>query len=222
MIDRLIDGGPYYAETLMGRFPVEPWNASSNLIFLFLVILFAFKTKLNFKEHPFTVCALPVLFVGFIGGTMYHATRSHRVWLLLDFLPIAILTLSSSVYFWKNITGKLLSGILLGIAPVAIVRGVMSATTLPILIKISFGYTMLAVSVILPALLVCRKFGWKNFKLLILAISSFVIGIFFRYADTGFGEPLLPFGTHFIWHLAGGAATWALMEFVVRFEKERR
>ena len=42
------DNGPIYVETLMGRFPVEPWNTYSNLLFLALIV-FWFLQKLQIK-----------------------------------------------------------------------------------------------------------------------------------------------------------------------------
>ena len=87
------DFGPIYAETDLTRFPVEPWNVASNLIFLIIIFLFARRTRLNYRRYPLVVLALPILAVGFTGGTIFHATRSNRLWLMMDYLPIMILCL---------------------------------------------------------------------------------------------------------------------------------
>ena len=39
------DFGPFYAETHMGRLPVEPWNTFSNLAFLAIAVYWAFKIR---------------------------------------------------------------------------------------------------------------------------------------------------------------------------------
>ena len=39
------DRGPIYLETLMGRFPVEPWNTFSNLLFLALIVFWFLRVR---------------------------------------------------------------------------------------------------------------------------------------------------------------------------------
>ena len=82
------DSGPVYRETIEGRLPVEPFNTASNFLFLAIIIYFVWKIRRNHRQHLFLAFILPVLFIGFIGGTLYHATRSHEIWLLLDWVPI--------------------------------------------------------------------------------------------------------------------------------------
>jgi len=54
------DVGPIYAETDMAHFPVEPLNTISNLIFLVLVIYWAYKTRMSVVRYPLIVIALPL------------------------------------------------------------------------------------------------------------------------------------------------------------------
>ena len=96
------DHGPIYLETLMGRFPVEPWNTISNLLFLALIIYWFARVRGDVAVHRFIAYSLPVLLIGWAGGTVYHATRSHDVWLFLDFGPIALLVLAVAVFFWRR------------------------------------------------------------------------------------------------------------------------
>ena len=96
------DTGPIYMETLMGRFPVEPWNTYSNLLFLALIVFWFFRVRRNVRDHRFIAYSLPVFLLGWVGGTVYHATRSHEVWLFLDWAPIALLALAVAIFFWHR------------------------------------------------------------------------------------------------------------------------
>lgn len=103
------DFGPIYAETLPGRFPVEPWNTFSNLIFLFVFLNFLRRIRHNPRRYPITLTSLIILIIGLTGGTIYHATRSHNIWLILDFVPIGILVIIGTIFFWYRLTGSFFS-----------------------------------------------------------------------------------------------------------------
>jgi hemolysin III len=107
------DFGPIYAETNLSRFPAEPWNTCSNVAFLTLLIYWAWRTRLALRQYPLIVGSLPVLLVGFIGGSLYNATRASSLWLILDFVPIFILTLSAAIWFWYKLIGNRLLAVLL-------------------------------------------------------------------------------------------------------------
>ena len=117
------DSGPIYQETVEGRLPVEPFNTFSNLIFILILIYFGIKIYKNPRQHPFFLFAIPVIFISWIGGTMFHGTRSHEFWLVLDWLPIMIVCLGGVVYFITKIERKLWKRMLLffGILALSIV-----------------------------------------------------------------------------------------------------
>ena len=98
--ENIQDFGPIYAETGKEGFLIEPFNTASNLIFLFLIIYWFLQVKDKWKEHPLIIVSLPILTIGFLGGSIYHATRSHNIWLFLDFMPIMILCLLAMLRFW--------------------------------------------------------------------------------------------------------------------------
>ncbi len=107
------DAGPIYQETIEGRIPVEPFNTFSNLIFIIIIIYFLIKIKNNTKKHPFFLFVLPIIFISWIGGTMFHGTRIHNFWLFLDWLPIMFLCFSVIVYLifkfkkiWWTVIGR--------------------------------------------------------------------------------------------------------------------
>lgn len=216
------DFGPIYAETVIGRLPVEPFNTVSNLIFLMLVVLFARRTRLDAKRFPVTVLTLPILLVGFVGGTLYHATRAHNIWLILDFVPIAVLVMLACLYFWERILGYLWLAALVTPFPGIMLRWLVSLLGLPRTLMISASYVALAVSILMPAFILCARTEWRHVSLLISAVLSFAIAVFFRIADSyPAAVSLFPMGTHFLWHLFGGVSTWLLLEFVFHDEQSR-
>ena len=100
---RLADQGPVYAETDLSAFPVECYATWSNLIFPILIGYWLWRLHGHYAHHRMLTIALPILAVGWIGGTIYHATRSHVVWLVMDWLPIAILVLIAAGWLWRRI-----------------------------------------------------------------------------------------------------------------------
>src|SRR5262245_15072525 len=100
---QLLDRGPRYTET-----PPDPYAAGAPLIAepftaataaLFVVIAAAWLVRLRgrYGRYPFLMCCLPILLVGGVGGTLYHGLRTHRLFFLLDVIPIQVLALAGSV-----------------------------------------------------------------------------------------------------------------------------
>ncbi|MCO6431118.1 MAG: hypothetical protein J5J00_09680 [Deltaproteobacteria bacterium] len=212
------DFGPIYTETLLGRFPVEPWNTVSNLIFFFVVVYFSRRVYRERLASPIFLLGLPILFVGFIGGSLFHATRSDRIWLYLDFVPILLLTLLASLYFWHQVTGRLCLAAFAVIGPFVAFRLLRAALPMTIGLRISLGYSFLAITVLLPAILFCWKHLPSKAPLLAYSAASFLIAITFRMSD---GSGLLPMGTHFLWHIFGGLSSFFLMSFLLSAELHR-
>lgn len=204
------DFGPIYTETDLSRFPVEPFNTYSNLVFLAVFLIFARRTGLNVKRHPLLVLGLPVLLVGFVGGTVFHATRSANIWLVLDFVPIMILTLFAGMYFWTDVLGSVWKAALAMPLPPVAMSALRSLFPFDRQVSISLGYTGLALAIILPAVLHCRKRGGHGAVYLIAAGCSFVLAITFRMIDR---LEIVPVGTHFLWHLLGGISTYLVMQY---------
>jgi len=72
-----LDGGPTYTETHLDRFIVEPWNAASCLSFILIVAYWVVRLRGQYRQYLFLTACLPVLLMGGIGGTLYHALRTH-------------------------------------------------------------------------------------------------------------------------------------------------
>lgn len=211
-----LDSGPIYKETLMGRFPVEPWNTASNLFFLGIVIYWSIQVYKAYQVHRFIAYTLPILFIGYIGGTIYHATRSHEVWLLMDWVPILLLTVAVGVYYAiKQRLSWFYAGVL-------VVIPTFFTFSLKHLFDISrnmanlVSYTLMAFAILYPMYGYLKKSDWKNGKWVLFALFSFVTAITFRSIDKLLSFELLPMGTHWLWHSFGALAAHFLITYIFR------
>lgn len=211
------DSGPIYQETIAGRFPVEPFNTYSNLIFIGILIFFVIKIYKDPKHHLFLCSCIPIIFISWIGGTLYHATRSHEVWLVMDWLPIMIVCLMATIYFIGKIKQKWSDRILLLIFFLA-ANIIFRSIPIPPQYRISIGYGITAFTVLTPFFWYAYLSQWKNVRLLLIGFLVFGIAVLFRTMD---GQiELLPMGTHWLWHTFGGVAVFFLLYFVYRDDLE--
>lgn len=207
------DSGPIYQETLAGRLPVEPFNTFSNIFFLMIILYFSFKVYANYSKHRFLAWSLPVLFLGFIGGTVYHATRSHDIWMFMDWLPIIILCLSVSLYYIFQLHISKLAKVIFTLTVLFLVLGV-QFVPLPQHENTSIGYVATAIGILLPIVtyLISNKSIFWSYVL--LAFLSFGVAITFRVLDNIIY--ILPMGTHWLWHTFGALSVFFLMNFIYR------
>jgi hypothetical protein len=211
------DRGPIYLETVMGRFPVEPWNTASNLLFLALIIYWTWRLRRDgVGPHSFIAGALPVLFIGWVGGTIYHATRSANIWLFLDIGPIALLVIATAVFFWRRVRLASFWIPLIVLGPTVLVMGGVSTLGLPRVMGPMIGYPMMAVSLLLPLLWNLRREGWANLGLVLAALAVFVLAVLSRSFDARLSADLLPMGTHWLWHSLGAGAVQLLVTYIWR------
>lgn len=221
-----LDFGPIYRETNMAQFPVEPWNTGSNLIFIAIFIYWLWKIKGQYQKYRVITFSLPILLAGWLGGTVYHATRSHDFWLYLDFIPIYLLSFVVAFRYWIKISNnkfKIIFGIFL---PYFILN--YSVAYLPVTqnTKASLGYFMLAFTVAVPLLWYAYRNQRPYNSKLIYATLSFIIAISARTMDKYFPETfttLFPMGTHWIWHTMGGVTSFILFQYVyedITYENE--
>jgi len=207
------DSGPIYLETMEGRFPVEPFNTFSNLIFLLLILYWGFKVYKNPRKHLFLAWVLPIIGISYIGGTIYHATRSHEFWLRLDWMPITLLCAAVVVYFvfklvqswWQRLLFVTLlfgASFLLRILP------------LPSGLRISLGYIITASTILIPLVWYLINTVGKNVIYVIVAFLLFGAAIFFRSIDLH--QNFFPMGTHWLWHLLGGISVHFLIVYIFK------
>ena len=203
------DSGPIYTETVAGRFPVEPFNTFSNIFFLAIVIYFSYRVYKNFRAHLFLSFALPVLFIGWIGGTIYHATRSHEIWLLMDWVPIDILCLSASLYFASKASSKKRQVLGLMLLVLLLVLGV---RFIPFRSHgQTYSYIATAIGLLLPIGIHVYQTRFKHFRFMAFAVISFIMAISFRVLDRYI---YFSMGTHWLWHSFGAFSFFFLMKYV--------
>lgn len=213
------DGGLIYRETSLDHTIVEPWNAFSSLAFLVPAFYFLFVLKGRYRENGFLVffCS-PLLILGGLGSTFYHAFRASFWLLLMDVLPILVLTLGVSIYFWWGIFRKkhwilvvflLFSGFFYGF------RMVFDGQDL-----ISANYFLRGTLLFLPCLLFLFKTNYKGWLSFLLAVFIFSIALTFRYLDNKISYPAM--GTHFLWHICCAWGAFYLGRYIIIIQEKSK
>lgn len=205
------DTGPIYAETLAGRFPVEPFNTLSNLVFFFILVYWSVKVYKNPKENRFLSLALPVLGVGWIGGTLYHATRSHEIWLLMDWVPILLLCFAAVLYFIFKLIRPAAYRLAL-LAAIIAISVALRWLPVPNGYVLTIDYVISALTVLIPIFLYLRATKWVHGSWVLAAVLCFGIAIVFRYLDGR--QEILSFGTHWLWHIFGGISVFFMFKYI--------
>lgn len=215
--ETLADGGPRYFETDFSLPIVEPFNMASAALFLIIVAYWAYQLRGRFSRHVFLTVATPILAIGGIGGTIYHGFRTAEFFLVMDWLPILILSLMACFFFTHLATKKRWAGAAL-IVFVFVTHEAIHAILRPSIAN-NLAYTLLALTILVPLLAVVFKSNGKHAKWVVIAMLSFCFALGFRMADP-FGW--LPMGTHFLWHLFGAFACHAMFVYIFKLNKWRR
>ena len=210
--EQITDGGPWYAEThITDSLIVEPWNAISSLAIAAPAIYFLWKIRKNPKQYAFLLAAIPFLFLNGLGSTLFHGLRTSRIFLLMDFMPALILTLMITVYFWSRVLPKWWMSFAV-ITPVFLLRfGVIDL--IPGQGGMNTSYMISGIAFLLPVFLILRKYQFKKTINIIVGAICFVLAIYFRQVDKEFTD-LLPFGTHFLWHIFSGIGVFLLADYL--------
>ena len=208
------DGGPVYTEFHPEYIIVEPWNAFSSLLILLPAVYWAVRLKGDFRNNLFLSYCIPLLFFGGLGSTLFHAFRASPLFLYMDVLPTAILTLSISVYFWIKVLPEWWQ-IFLIFVPAALLRwGVFYWVSPHTAVNISYAIT--GILLFLPILLLLKKMKFRYAGVIVSSIVLFTLALVFRELDA-WKEQVLPMGTHFIWHILTGIGGFFLAEFLYKF-----
>ncbi|PIY08990.1 MAG: hypothetical protein COZ18_09445 [Flexibacter sp. CG_4_10_14_3_um_filter_32_15] len=214
------DSGPIYQETILGRLPVEPFNTASNLVFLFVIIYWASKIYPNFHRYRFMTYVIITLSIGYIGGTIYHGTRSHEIWLLMDWVSIFILSVSGVVYFFRKLGIHWLIMVVLVLFPFLLMFTLDAIPSLPRSIKNLIEYSSLAFTILLPIFFYLQKTNWFFKERILIGLLLFCIAIFFRTIDnTEISNNYFSMGKHFLWHIFGALAVHAVISYLYLVKK---
>ncbi|MBX3102004.1 MAG: hypothetical protein KF690_05810 [Bacteroidetes bacterium] len=221
--ERIHDHGPIYAETNPDHLIMEPWNMVSAALFIGIVFSWIVRLRGQFRQHPFLAACLPLLLVGGVGGTIYHGFRAHDVWLVMDWLPILLLSLLTSIFFWRQLrlSGRTIFGIIGGLFVLQVlISWAIRMDWLPLsrMAGISISYGMMALLMLLPISLVLYRTGYRHARFIVLALSCFLLAVSARALDLELSI-VFPMGTHFLWHTFGALAATLVMEYVYRYQR---
>ncbi|MEL6591520.1 MAG: hypothetical protein AAFQ68_15630, partial [Bacteroidota bacterium] len=118
-----------------------------------------------------------------------------------------------SGFFFFKYTGKLWTGfawIAGAFAAMGINYAAIANPDDPSRFSINFGYFLMAVTVLLPSILLLIKQRWQNVQWVLFALISFALALWFRIVDH---EAWLPMGTHFLWHSFGALANFGMFMY---------
>lgn len=216
------DFGPIYKETDLSHWLAEPWNAFSSLTFWIPVFYYAWKVKDEYKKYAFLVSCMPFLFIGGLGSTLFHAFRKYPVFLYMDWMPIMVLSLMITVYFWHEVLRSWIAtiGLLAGTFLLRwIIFAVLEPYKLPRNAFINLNYTITALIVAIPLLMLLIKHKGRYLFWLIGSGVGFALAITFRVIDRQ--QEVLSIGTHWLWHVWCAVGAFCLAEYLYRYQREK-
>lgn len=211
----LRDGGHIYAETNFNHFIVEPYNAMSAFLFFGMALYWFYRLKGRYEQHSFLTSAIVLLTIGAIGGTIYHAFRLHAFFMYMDWLPILIICLMTSVYFLDKIIGVWYYAV--GLVLMAFVLQFLLFRFVESRNVINLNYAIMGIIVLCPTLLILIKNRFFQWWWVFYALGGFMLALFFRISDKW---AMLPMGTHFLWHLFGALAGHFMFLFIFRLNRK--
>jgi len=212
------DGGQLYFETNLNQLIVEPWNAASSLTFLIPAFYWLYRIRKEWKAHPFFFFCQFLLATGGIGSALYHAFRVSEILMLLDVLPITILTLALGCNFWLKVTRSLGVAIWLNVAFFFVRSYFFFITDDPN--GINFAYFLSGVNLGVPIVIILWKTRWLGAISILLSILFCLLALYFRVID--FEAPAwMMIGTHWLWHIFCSFGAYYLSKYLFMTSVER-
>ena len=212
------DGGMLYAETNLQHLFPEPLNTITSCFFLGIAIFWTVKLWGKTREHTFLSVAVFLLYIGGIGGTIYHGFRQWGFFIMMDWLPIMLLCVAAGVYFLGRVTKWYFAvGFVVLYVCFQLFARRQMAENGDIQLFININYGVLAAMVLFPVLayLIATKFKygrWVGFALL-----AFIAALTFRVTDAW---RLTEWGTHFLWHTFGAVAAFCMFQYIYLINKK--
>jgi hypothetical protein len=215
VIDSLVrDGGPIYRETDLSRFIAEPWNGISSLAFMIPVFYWMFRLSGQYRKYVFIIGCMPLLILGSLGSTLFHAFRASYVLLLMDFLPIIILTLCISIYLWYHVLKDAWM-----VSDIVLISFIVRFPLFQELDRnqaINASYFITGCMMFIPAIIYMYRTKFVYAGYLFTAVAFFLLALLFRYTDTKYAISFLPMGTHWLWHIFCGIGIMPLSFYLVK------
>ncbi|MDV6169702.1 hypothetical protein R1T16_14795 [Flavobacterium sp. DG1-102-2] len=212
------DGGMLYAETNMQHLFPEPLNAITSFFFLAIAVYWTIKLRTCYKEHSFLSAAILLLYIGGIGGTIYHGLRQWRFFIMMDWLPIMLLCVAAGVYFLGRVTRWYFAVlfVVLYLCFQLFARQQMAEDD-NMQLFININYAVLAGMVLFPVLAFLISTKFSNGRWVGFALVAFIIALTSRVVDAWH---ITSFGTHFLWHTFGAVAAFCMFQYIYLINKK--
>ena len=207
------DGGPVYAETPdAAGWLAEPWNTASELAFLAVALYWAWTLRGRCRQHLFVTACLPVIVVAFVGGVLFHGTRSSAFWLLLDIRPMIGLFVAAVVFVMWRLTRRVWAAALYA-AAFWFAHGGAFSLGLVRTTAITLSYAVAAAFIAAPLLVEVRRAGGRGGREVTVALGCVAVGATANLYDRVVGD-VLPMGTHWFWHVCAAAGGHFLLRYL--------
>lgn len=204
-----------YCERLDPSFWSEPLNAISNAAFIIAALFCLMKARQSGRTDALTMLLIMILFAIGVGSFLFHTVASRWAG-LADTLPIVLFIL---VYLYAATSRYLrASWFTAALAPVAFIGFAIGfakawGAYLPSL-NGSQGYFPVLIVLILYGVMLAKR-GHPAATGLIAAAALFSLSLTFRSLDQA-ACGVLPFGTHFLWHIFNGILLGVVLMAFVR------
>ncbi|MGE3875390.1 MAG: ceramidase domain-containing protein [Parvibaculaceae bacterium] len=207
-----------YCERLGPGLAAEPLNALSNAAF-FIAALWAARTAARKGVEPVIWLLIALVFVIGLGSLAFH-TFADQWSELADVLPITLFIYGYLAFALRRFLG-------LDWWKVALALGVLFLVTLasahvlpPGFMNGSGAYLPALIASVIVSLDLLRK-GHPAQLNVSLASTILFVSLIFRTADQ-IVCPVLPIGTHFIWHILNGLVLALYLEAAIRYGAYRK
>lgn len=200
---------PYCERVGYGPFD-EPLNAISNLAFVIAAVLAA-KHIRAFPDTPCGAKWLPwILGAVAVGSTLYHTLRS-PVTFVVDLLPLITFVLAGIFLVLRRFMAKLSEAVVVATAFIGLQIVVLIIAPNDFL-NDSTPHVLTFVFILLLMVPIARRY-YSLLWQVVPIVAFYALGIVFRTIDMVLCQ-WLPFGTHFLWHIAGAATGYYVVRFV--------
>ena len=206
------DGGMLYTETDMAHLFPEPFNTITSFFFLAIAIYWTLKVWGRGRQYTFLSIATALLYIGGIGGTIYHGLRRWNIFIMMDWLPIMLLCVMAGIYFLARLTRWYYGALLVICYAVfqVFARSYLRGNG-DIQLFININYAIMAAIVLVPVTAYLIRTHFIHGRWVGFALIAFIAALTFRVAD---GWGWLHSGTHFLWHSFGAVAAFCMFQYL--------
>jgi hypothetical protein len=199
-----------YCERVGPGLLAEPLNAVSNISFLLAALAaWVLATRTGTLSAGVRVLIALAASVG-IGSILWH-TYPTMLTLILDIVPILIFIIWFIWLYTRNVMG--MRSLFAGACAALFVLGTLLALQYSDVLHGALVYTPGLIVALVLGIFHATERGVARFTLL-AAAGVYLAALFFRTIDNEVC-PVLPIGTHFLWHLLIGLVTYLAMRSLI-------